>query len=310
MLRVVFMGTPDFAVPTLAGILAAGHEVAAVYTQPPRSAGRGMAERKSPVHLLAERHGLPVLVPATLKTDVEARAFAAHRADVGVVVAYGLILPPPVLAAPRQGCLNLHASALPRWRGAAPIQRAIMAGDAETAATVMRMEAGLDTGPICRMERVPIGPDTTAGELHDILAQRGAALMVRALGELEQGGLSCAPQPADGVTYAAKIDKRETRIDFTKPAAEVHNRVRGLSPAPGAWFEAAHEGRTERIKLLRTQIVAHAPSAPPGTILDDALTIACGDGALRLLEVQRSGRKPMAAAEFLRGFPLGPGTRL
>ena len=309
-MRIVFMGTPDFAVPTLAGILAAGHEVAAVYTQPPRPAGRGMAERKSPIHLLAERHGLPVLVPATLKSDAEARAFADHRADVGVVVAYGLILPVPVLAAPREGCLNLHASALPRWRGAAPIQRAIMAGDAETAATVMRMEAGLDTGPVCRVERVPIGPDTTAGELHDTLAERGAALMVRALAELERGLLDCAPQPADGVTYAAKIDKAETRIDFGKPAREVHNRVRGLSPAPGAWFEAIHEGRSERIKLLRTELVAHAPSAPPGSVVDDALAVACGEGAVRMLQVQRPGKRPMAAAEFLRGFPLGPGTRL
>jgi methionyl-tRNA formyltransferase len=310
MLRVVFMGTPEFAVPTLAGILAAGHTVVAVYTQPPRPAGRGMAERKSPVQLLAERHGLRVLAPASLKTEVEAHAFAAHRADVGIVVAYGLILPGPVLAAPREGCLNLHASALPRWRGAAPIQRAIMAGDAETAATVMRMEAGLDTGPICRMERVPIGPDATAGELHDILAERGAALMVRALGELEQGRLDCTPQPADGVTYAAKIDKSETRIDFARPAREVHNHVRGLSPAPGAWFQAAHEGRSERVKLLRTQLVARTPSAPAGSVLDDALTIACGEGAVRVLEVQRPGRKPMAATEFLRGFPLGPGTRL
>jgi methionyl-tRNA formyltransferase len=309
-MRVVFMGTPEFAVPTLAGILAAGHEVVAVYTQPPRPAGRGMAERKSPVHLLAERHGLPVLAPATLKSEAEARTFAAHRADVGIVVAYGLILPKPVLAAPREGCLNLHASALPRWRGAAPIQRTIIAGDAETAATVMRMDASLDTGPVCRMEPVSIGPDATAGELHDILAERGAALMVRALGELEQGRLDCTPQPADGVTYAAKIDKGETRIDFAKPAHEVHNRVRGLSPAPGAWFEAAHEGRNERVKLLRTQLVAHTGSAPPGTILNDALTIACDGGAVRMLEVQRSGRKPMTAAEFLRGLPLRPGTRL
>ena len=310
MLRVVFMGTPDFAVPTLAGILAGGHEVVAVYTQPPRPAGRGMAERKSPVHLLAERNALPVLVPATLKTEEEVLAFAAHRADIAVVVAYGLILPRPVLAAPREGCLNLHASALPRWRGAAPIQRAIMAGDAETAAAVMRMEAGLDTGPVCRTERVPIGPDTTAGELHDILAERGASLMGRALGELERGALDCTPQPADGITYAAKIDKGETRIDFTKPAREVHNRVRGLSPAPGAWFEAIHDGRTERIKLLRTTLVANAAGAAPGTVLDDALAIACGDGAVCVLEVQRSGRKPMTAAELLRGFPLGPGMRL
>jgi methionyl-tRNA formyltransferase len=310
MLRVIFMGTPDFAVPTLAGILAAGHEVAAVYTQPPRPAGRGMAERKSPVHVLAERRDLPVATPATLKMEAEASAFAAHRADVAVVAAYGLILPRPVLAAPREGCLNLHASALPRWRGAAPIQRAIMAGDAETAVAVMRMEAGLDTGPVCRTERVPIGSDTTAGELHDILAERGAGLMVRALDHLERGALDCMPQPPDGITYATKIDKAETRIDFTKPAREVHNRVRGLSPYPGAWFEAIHEGRSERIKLLRTELVDQAPSAPPGTVLDGSLSIACGDGAVRLVQVQRAGRKPVAAAEFLRGFPLGAGTRL
>ena len=309
-MRVVFMGTPEFAVPTLAGILAAGHAVAAVYTQPPRPAGRGMAVRKSPIHLLAERRGLPVLTPATLRPEAETRAFTAHRAEVAVVVAYGLILPSPLLQAARQGCLNLHASALPRWRGAAPIARAIIAGDAETAATVMRMEAGLDTGPVCAMERVPIGPDTTAGELSDLLAERGAQLMVRALAELEQGRLRCAPQAAEGVTYAAKVDKGETRLDFRRPAQEVHNRVRGLSPAPGAWFEAVHEGRSERIKLLRTAVLAHAASAPPGTILDDALSIACGEGAVRMLKVQRSGRKPMAAGEFLRGFPLGKGARL
>jgi methionyl-tRNA formyltransferase len=310
MLRVIFMGTPDFAVPTLAGILAAGHEIAAVYTQPPRPAGRGMAERKSPVHLLADRNGLPVATPPTLKTETEAHAFAAHRADVAVVVAYGLILPPPVLAAPREGCLNLHASALPRWRGAAPIQRAIMAGDTETATVVMRMEAGLDTGPTCLIDRVPIGLDTTAGKLHDILAEKGAGLMARALSLLERGALACTPQPDDGITYAAKIDKGETRIDFSRSASEVHNHVRGLSPYPGAWFEATHEGRSERIKLLRTELAVQFPKAPPGTVLDDTLTIACGDGAVRLVQVQRSGRKPMAAAEFVRGFPLGRGTRL
>jgi len=304
------MGTPDFAVPTLAGILAAGHEIAAVYTQPPRPAGRGMAERKSPVHLLADRNGLPVATPPTFKTETEAHAFAAHRADVAVVVAYGLILPPPVLAAPREGCLNLHASALPRWRGAAPIQRAIMAGDTETATVVMRMEAGLDTGPTCLIDRVPIGLDTTAGKLHDILAEKGAGLMARALSLLERGALACTPQPDDGITYAAKIDKGETRIDFSRSASEVHNHVRGLSPYPGAWFEATHEGRSERIKLLRTELAVQFPKAPPGTVLDDTLTIACGDGAVRLVQVQRSGRKPMAAAEFVRGFPLGRGTRL
>jgi methionyl-tRNA formyltransferase len=307
-MRIVFMGTPEFAVPTLAGIVAAGHEVAAVYTQPPRPAGRGMAERKSPVHRFAESHGLAVLVPTSLKGPPERREFAGHDADVAVVVAYGLILPKPILDAPRYGCLNLHASALPRWRGAAPIQRAIMAGDTETAACVMRMDEGLDTGPVCLAERVPIGPDTTAGELHDHLAQEGAELMQRALAELGRGTLACTPQPAAGVTYAAKIGKGETRIDFARPAREVHDRVRGLSPAPGAWLEASHEGRPERIKVLRTALAQ--ASGAPGTVLDDALTIACGEGAVRILEVQRSGRRPMPAAEFLRGFALPPGTRL
>jgi methionyl-tRNA formyltransferase len=309
-MRVVFMGTPEFALPTLAGVLGAGHDVAAVYTQPPRPAGRGMTVSKSPVHRLAEHHGLPVYTPATLRSDAEIYAFAGHRPEVAVVVAYGLILPSRVLEAPRAGCLNLHASALPRWRGAAPIQRAIIAGDAETAATVMRMDAGLDTGSICVMERVPIGADTSAGELHDLLAEQGAQLMVAALGELARGHLRCAPQPDEGVTYAAKLDKGETRLDFRRPAREVHNRVRGLSPAPGAWFAVTHEDRAERIKLLRTALLSGAPSAPPGTILDDALTVACGEGAVRMLEVQRSGRKPMAAAEFLRGFSLRTGARL
>ena len=309
-MRVVFMGTPEFAAPTLAAILAAGHEVIAVYTQPPRPAGRGMAERRSPIHAFAQQHGLSVLTPVRLRGESETAAFAAHAADVAVVVAYGLILPPPVLAAPRHGCLNLHGSALPRWRGAAPIQRAIMAGDTATAATVMRMDAGLDTGPVCLTEPLAIGADTTAGELHDDMAERGAALMARALARLERGELTCTPQPTDGVTYAAKIDKSETRIYFQRPAREVHNRVRGLSPAPGAWFEATHEGRPERIKLLRTELIAPVPGAQPGTVVDDALAVACGEGAVRLVELQRPGRKPMAAAELLRGFPLPRGTRL
>ena len=307
-MRIIFMGTPEFALPTLAGIVAAGHEVAAVYSQPPRPAGRGMADKKSPVHLFAERHGLSVLTPKSLKGEPEQQAFAAHGADVAVVVAYGLILPKPVLAAPRHGCLNLHASALPRWRGAAPIQRAVMAGDTETAATVMRMDEGLDTGPICRAERVPIGPDTTAGELHDLLATQGAGLMLSALAELERGALSCEPQPSTGITYAAKIDKGETRLDFTLPAREVHNRVRGLSPVPGAWLEIDHLGKAERVRVLRTQLAEGAGS--PGAVLDEALTIACGEGAVRVLEVQRSGKRPMSAGDFLRGFPLAPGIRL
>ena len=307
-MRVAFMGTPEFALPTLAGIIEGGHEVVAVYTQPPRPAGRGMAERKSPVHVFAQARGLPVLTPRSLKGAPEQQAFAGHAADVAVVVAYGLILPKPVLDAPRHGCLNLHASALPRWRGAAPIQRAIMAGDTETAACVMRMDEGLDTGPVCLVDRVAIGPDATAGELHDLLAARGAKLMQTALADLERGALGCMPQPAEGVTYAGKIDKGETRIDFARPAREVHDRVRGLSPAPGAWFEAAHEGRAERIKVLRTALAQGG--GPPGTVLDDALTVACGEGAVRILEVQRSGKRPMAAAEFLRGFALQPGVRL
>lgn len=305
-MRIVFMGTPDFAVPTLSALLAAGHRIAAVYTRAPRPAGRGMGERKSPVHTCAEAAGLAVLTPRSLRDKAQQETFAGHRADVGVVVAYGLILPRPVLEAPGNGCLNLHASALPRWRGAAPIQRAVMAGDAATAATIMRMEEGLDTGPVCLAEPVPIGADMTAGELHDVLAERGAALMVQALAEMERGRLPCVPQPVEGVTYAAKIDKAETGIDFARPAREVHNHVRGLSPFPGAWFAAGEKG--ERIKVLRTRI---APgSGAPGTVLDAALTVACGEGALQLLELQRAGKRPMQAAELLRGFPLRPGTRL
>jgi methionyl-tRNA formyltransferase len=305
-MRIVFMGTPDFAIPTLAALLAAGHQVAAVYTRAPQPAGRGKHERKSPVHLAAEREGLPVLTPRSLRDEPAQQTFAAHGADVGVVVACGLILPRPVLAAPRAGCLNLHASLLPRWRGAAPIARAIMAGDALTAATIMRMDEGLDTGPVCLAEEVPIGPDMTAGELAAVLAERGARLMVQALAEIERGVLVCQPQPDAGATYAAKIDKGETGIDFARPASEVHNHVRGLAPVPGAWFAAGDAA--ERIKVLRTRL---APgSGAPGTVLDGAPTVACGEGAVELLELQRAGRKPMAAAEFLRGFPLPPGTCL
>jgi methionyl-tRNA formyltransferase len=305
-MRIVFMGTPDFAVPTLRAILAAGHQVTAVYTRAPRPAGRGMAERKSPVHVIADQAGLPVLTPRSLKDATEQHAFAAHRADVGVVVAYGLILPRPVLEGPHGGCVNLHASALPRWRGAAPISRAIMAGDGSTAATVMRMDEGLDTGPICLAEPVPIGPDMTAGELHDVLAERGAALMVQALAAIERGALPCTPQPATGITYAAKIDKAETGIDFTRSAREVHNHVRGLSPFPGAWFAAGE--KRERIKVLRSRIAS--ASGPPGTVLDGVPTVACGEGAVQLVELQRAGKRPMSAEEVLRGFPLPAGMRL
>jgi methionyl-tRNA formyltransferase len=308
MLRIVFMGTPDFAVPTLAAV-AAEHEVVAVYTQPPRPAGRGMEERKSAVHRFAEGAGITVSTPRSLKTAEDQQAFATLKADVAVVVAYGLILPKPVLEAPRQGCLNLHASALPRWRGAAPIQRAVMAGDASTAASVMRMDAGLDTGPVCLTEPMSIGPDMTAGELHDAMAERGAALMVRALADLERGALTCTSQPADGITYATKIDKAETAIDFSRPAREVHNHIRGLSPSPGAWFELGGAGgKRERIRVLGSAIATG--SGAPGTLLDGSLTIACNEGAVRLLTLQRAGKKAMSAEEFLRGWPVAAGTQM
>ncbi len=308
MLRIVFMGTPEFAVPTLSEIIAAGHEVCAVYTRAPTSAGRGMAERKSPVHAFAEASGIPVFTPRSLKGGAEQTALRAFGADVAVVVAYGLILPKAVLDAPRLGSFNLHGSALPRWRGAAPIQRAIMAGDTETAAMVMRMDEGLDTGPICLAEQIAIGPSMTAGELHDVMALRGASLMVRALAALERGSLSCTPQPTEGVTYAAKIEKAESQIDFGRSAHEVHNHIRSMSPFPGAWFEARLDGRSERIKVLRSEVVEGAGA--PGTLLDDSLTVACGCGAIRFVEVQRAGKRPMQAAEFLRGFKLATGTTL
>lgn len=307
-MRIVFMGTPDFAVPTLSELVGAGHDVAAVYTQPPRAAGRGQKSRPGPVHKFAEDAGLPVLTPVSLR-DAEAQAtFAAHNADVAVVVAYGLILPIEILTAPAHGCLNLHGSILPRWRGAAPIQRAVMAGDAESGIAVMRMEKGLDTGPVCLVERLTIDSDMTAGLLHDRLSLLGADLMVRALAALDRGSLDCTPQPEDGVVYAEKIDKSEARIDWSQPAEEVHNLIRGLSPFPGAWFEHDVNGRSERIKVLRSQQAKSEGVA--GTLLDDKLTVACGSGAVRLLQVQRAGKSPMMAEDFLRGFELPPGTQL
>ena len=303
-LRIVFMGTPDFAVPTLVEIVGRGHEVVAVYTRAPKPAGRGMELQVTPVEREARRFGIPVLTPKTLRTDEAAAAFRQHGADAAVVVAYGLILPVPVLEAVPLGCFNLHASLLPRWRGAAPINRAIMAGDAETGVMVMRMAEGLDTGPIAMAERVVIGADMTAGDLHDALARLGADLMVRALGALERGTLQLTPQPEAGVTYAAKIEKRETRIDWAKPWKAVHDHCRGLSPFPGAWFELAGQ----RVKVLRT--TRGEGVGAPGTVLDDRLTVACREGAVRLLEVQRAGRQPMKAEEFLRGAKITPGTRL
>ena len=307
-LRVVFMGTPDFAVPTLAEITGHGHEVVACYTRAPATSGRGLATRPSPVHALAERFGVPVLTPRSLRSVEAAEVFRAHGADVAVVVAYGLILPEPILAAPAQGCLNLHASLLPRWRGAAPIHRAVMAGDAETGVAVMRMEAGLDTGPVAMVERVVIGPDATTGELHDRLKGLGADLMIRALGALERGGLSFTPQPEGGVTYAAKITNEEARIDWRAPAAAVHDHIRGLSPFPGAYAEADLGRGPERVKVLRSRLAEGA--GPPGTLLDRDGTIACGEGAVHLLQVQRAGRAPMAFEEFQRGTRLEPGATL
>lgn len=297
-MRIIFMGTPEFAVPTLTEIVSTGHEVVAAYTRAPKPAGRGQAERKSPVHEAAEGFGIPVFTPRSLKQAPEQDVFAAHDADLAVVVAYGLILPRPILEAPRLGCLNLHGSLLPRWRGAAPIQRAVMAGDPRTGVMVMQMDEGLDTGPVGLIEEMPIGPDMTAGELHDRMMLVGADLMGRALAALDRGSLHFTPQPDEGVTYAAKIDKAEARIDWTKPAAEVHNLIRGLSPFPGAWFETELNGARTRVKALRSTLAAGA--AVPGTILPD-LTIACGDGAVRLTSVQRGGKGAMDTATFLRG---------
>ena len=300
-LRLVFMGTPDFAVPTLVELAGAGHEIVAVYSRPPQPAGRGLAPQPSAVGRQAERLGLAVLTPKTLRSDDATAAMQVHGADAAVVVAYGLILPKPILDAFPLGAFNVHASLLPRWRGAAPIHRAVMAGDQETGVTIMRMEEGLDTGPIVLQRAVAIAPDATTGDLHDDLARLGASLMVIALAALERGSLQATPQPPTGVTYAAKVDKSETRIDWTRPWHEVHNHCRGLSSFPGAWSELAGTGR---IKILRT--TKGAGSGPPGRVLDDRLTIACGAGAVRLVQVQRAGRQPMLADEFLRGTPVAP----
>ena len=307
-MRVVFMGTPDFAVPVMTEIVGQGHETVAVYTRAPKPAGRGMDLRPSPVHALADRFGIPVFTPRTLRDPEEQARFAAHEADIAVVVAYGLILPKPVLDAPRLGCLNLHASLLPRWRGAAPIQRAIMAGDAETGVMVMEMEEGLDTGPVAMAERVAITPEMTAGELRDRLCVIGADLMARALAAASRESLQFTPQSGEGVTYAHKIEKAEARIDWMRHAKTLHDHVRGLSPFPGAFFEVDLGKGPERVKVLRARI-AQGRGAP-GVVLDDALTVACGEGALQLLDVQRAGKGPMKAGEFLRGARLAAGARL
>ena len=304
-LRLVFMGTPDFAVPTLLEIVGSGHDVAAVYTRAPQPAGRGMAPRLSAIAREAERFSLPIFTPKTLKDPDAAVAIRAHGADAAVVVAYGLILAKPILDAFPLGCFNLHASLLPRWRGAAPIHRAVMSGDRETGVMVMKMNEGLDTGPIAMARRVPIGPDTTTGELHDELARCGAKLMPVALGALERGSLTLTPQAEAGATYASKIDKNETPIDWTRPWHEVHDHCRGLSPFPGAWFELAGSGR---IKVLRT--TKGAGEGEPGSVLDDKLTVACGQGSVRIVELQRAGGKPMPAEEFLRGTPIAHASTL
>jgi methionyl-tRNA formyltransferase len=298
------MGTSDFAVPALTEIVGQGHAIAAVYTRAPRPAGRGMLERKSPVHEAAARLDLPVLTPVSLRLPEEQAAFAALDLDAAIVVAYGLILPRPFLEAPASGCLNIHASLLPRWRGAAPIQRAIMAGDSATGVTIMQMDEGLDTGPVAMTERIAIGRDATAGELRAALAPLGADLVVRALAALAKSALDTRPQSADGVTHAERIDKSEARIDWTRPATEVHNRIRGLSPWPGAWCEMEIGGKRERLKVLRSHRIA--ADGTPGEILGDTLTVACGGGAVELIELQRAGGKTMAAGEFLRGLQRPP----
>jgi methionyl-tRNA formyltransferase len=307
-LRLVFMGTPDFAVPTLRRLVADGHEVAAAYTRAPKPAGRGMALSRSPVHLLAEELGIAVETPKGLRGEDAVGRLAAYAPEVAVIVAYGVILPRAILDVPRHGFLNVHASLLPRWRGAAPIQRAVMAGDAESGVSIMRVEEALDSGPVALAGSTPIGADETAGELHDRLGAMGAELMSSALARLAAGTLRFTEQPADGVTYAQKIAKAETRIDWSLPAGRVHDHIRGLSPFPGAWFEADLGRGIERVKVLRTQLAAG--DGAPGELLDQAGTVACGSGAVKLALVQRAGKAPMAFADFLRGARLLPGARL
>jgi methionyl-tRNA formyltransferase len=306
-LRLIFMGTPDFAVPTLLELAAHGHEIVAVYTRAPKPGGRGMKLQPTPVEQEARRLGIPVLTPKTLKSPEALEEFRAHNADAAVVVAYGMILPQAILDAPPLGCFNLHASLLPRWRGAAPINRAIMAGDAESGVMVMKMDVGLDTGDIAMAECIAISDAMTASDLHDALSRLGADLMVRAMAALDRGGLRLTRQASEGVTYAAKIEKAEARIDWAKPARAVLRHIHGLSPFPGAWSEVPIEGASARVKVLRGELVEGA--GVPGEVLDDHLTVACSDGAIRIIELQRAGKAPMKAAEFLRGVPLKAGAR-
>jgi methionyl-tRNA formyltransferase len=303
-LRLIFMGTPEFAVPALSELVAAGHEICAVYTRAPKAAGRGLSEKLSSVHQFAQKVGLQVFHSASLRNTKEQEQLRTFKPDAIIVVAYGMLLPQVVLDTPPLGCLNLHASLLPRWRGAAPIQRAIMAGDTESGITVMHMEVGLDTGPIAIAEKIAITPHMTAGELHDALSKLGGDLIHRALGALERGALSFTPQSENGVTYAHKIGKEETKIDWSRSAEEIHNHIRGLSPAPGAWFSL----KGERIKILRSEIVN--AQGKVGYILDDKLTIACGKKAISPLYLQRAGKQPLSREDFLRGFPIPEGTKL
>ncbi len=309
-LRIIFMGTPDFSVPTLRALKEAGHDIVAVYSQPPRPAGRrGLDLTKSPVHQAAELLGIPVLTPLNFKAQEDRETFRAFNADVAVVVAYGLLLPVAILEGTRFGCYNGHASLLPRWRGAAPIQRAIMAGDEKTGMIVMKMEKGLDTGPMALTKEVEIGEAMTAGELHDTLMLVGARAMVEAMEKLEADDLPLTVQPEEGVLYAAKIDKGETRIDFSRSARDVHNHIRGLSPFPGAWFELELNGKSERVKVLASE-VAQGQGKVGDVLADGALLVACGEGAVRLTRLQKAGGKPLDAADFLRGTPIAAGTIL
>lgn len=312
-LDLVFMGSAEFGLPALKALLAAGHRIKAVYAQPPKPAGRGQRDRPCPIHAAALDLGLAVRAPKSLRPAAEHDSFAQLKADAAVVAAYGLILPRPILAAPRLGCLNIHASLLPRWRGAAPIQRAILLGDAETGVTIMQMDEGLDTGGILLAEKIAIGPDATAGDVHDALGLIGARLIVRALEGLAAGTLAATPQPQSGAIYAAKLARDEGRIDWRKPASDLARAVRALNPWPGTWFEK----NGERIKVLAAEAVVpvgtptkDSGTGAPGTVLDDGPRIACGEGALRLLRLQRAGREALDATAFLRGFPLPPGTIL